>query len=90
MASRDGKDLRRASGALAGEGALVTQDLPASHVTVGKSLPARFRHVHIELHVHWRRETLKQLWDGAPLMAQWVMNLTSIHKDVGCIPGLDQ
>ena len=27
---------------------------------------------------------------GVPIMAQWVKNLTSIHKDVGLIPGLTQ
>ena len=27
---------------------------------------------------------------GVPIVAQWVKNLTSIHKDVGLIPGLDQ
>ena len=27
---------------------------------------------------------------GVPIVAQWIKNLTSIHKDVGLIPGLGQ
>ena len=27
---------------------------------------------------------------GVPVVAQWVKNLTGIHKDVGTIPGLSQ
>ena len=28
--------------------------------------------------------------DGVPFVAQWLMNLTRIHKDEGLIPGLTQ
>ena len=27
---------------------------------------------------------------GVPVVVQWVKNMTSIHKDVGLIPGLAQ
>ena len=27
---------------------------------------------------------------GVPVVAQWVMNLTGIHQDVGSVPGLTQ
>ena len=32
----------------------------------------------------------KKIQVAVPLVAQQVMNLTSIHEDVGSIPGLDQ
>ena len=33
---------------------------------------------------------LKDTFIGVPVMAQQLTNLTSIHKDVGLIPGLAQ
>ena len=33
---------------------------------------------------------IKRFYKGAPVVAQWVKNLTSIHEDVGSIPGLAQ
>ena len=32
----------------------------------------------------------KEIDLGVPLVAQWLMNLTSIHEDTGSIPGLAQ
>ena len=32
----------------------------------------------------------KKIDMGVPVLAQWVLNPTSIHEDAGSIPGLDQ
>ena len=39
--------------------------------------------------VYMVRESFK-LHAGVPVVAQWVKNLTDIHKDSGLIPGLAQ
>ena len=36
------------------------------------------------------KQKLKELSIGVPFMAQWLMNLTSIHEAQGSIPGLVQ
>ena len=33
---------------------------------------------------------IKKVALGVPIMVQWLMNLASIHEDVGSIPGLAQ
>ena len=35
-------------------------------------------------------KTFKYVLHGVPVVAQWLMNPTSIHEDVGSIPGLAQ
>ena len=47
-----------------------------------------------KFHMLWvgqkRKKNLKIHYAGVPVVAQWLMNLTSIHEDTRSIPGLAQ
>ena len=38
----------------------------------------------------WKKKKKKKPKPGVPIVAQQVTNLTSVHEDVGLIPGLAQ
>ena len=40
--------------------------------------------------VQLKKKKKKRGQAEVPIMAQWLINLTSIHEDVGSIPGLTQ
>ena len=48
----------------------------------------------MDLHSKYTRNAYKSIRKnnliGVPILAWWVKDLTSIHEDVGSIPGLDQ
>ena len=54
------------------------------HIIVFK--PATQRHQY-RLNVRILSQSLKEILDGVPLVAQQVKNPTSIHEDMGSIPG---
>ena len=51
----------------------------ASWITICKSI--KLEH-HIKIYSKWIK--------GAPIVTQWLMNLTSVHEDTESIPGLTQ
>ena len=44
----------------------------------------------VSLHTCQNGSLQKVYKQGAPIVAQWLMNLTSIHEDAGSIPSLVQ
>ena len=43
-----------------------------------------------DLHTGNWKTPLKEIKEGVPVVAQQVTNLTSVHEDVGLIPGFTQ
>ena len=67
--------------------ALVVEDLALSLQWLG-SLPwCRFNPGPGNFHMLWVQPKNKQKCSRVPTVAQWVMNVTSIHGNAGSIPG---
>ena len=49
----------------------------------------RYEHIHCHI-LYNSKEILKNKYSGIPIVAQRVLNPTTIHEDAGLIPGLSQ
>ena len=67
----------------------IGREHPFHSVFTNSSIPCSFEILQPLIHLN-KTGCLKYCMEGAPFMAQWLMNPTRIHEDVDLIPGLSQ